>query len=88
MCKEKSPLTDDWRRHGQEKYLKNVILARRCYKPFREEWNHDHCEFCGAKFLLNLDELQQGYSTLDGYRWICESCFDDFQCEFLWIVEN
>ena len=87
MCKKRIPSSDDWRRQGQEDYLKNEVLKKRTYKPYREGWDHDHCEFCGDKFSLNDGDLKQGYSTLDGYHWICESCYEDFQWEFQWNIE-
>jgi hypothetical protein len=38
---------DDWRLdRGQDAYLQGATLVR---KPFRGE--HDHCEFCWAKFV-------------------------------------
>ena len=40
-------MDDDWRLlRGQDEYLHGATLVR---KPFRGE--HDHCEFCWAKFV-------------------------------------
>jgi hypothetical protein len=39
----------DWRLQGQEKYLGGVTLVRRRWQQQRPDWDHDHCEFCGAK---------------------------------------
>ena len=52
------------------------------------EWDHDHCEFCSAKFMVEdlPDALHQGYATKDDYRWICERCFADFRDMFEWKV--
>ena len=62
----------DWRLQGQEQYLKGATLVRRLYREPRcnPEWDHDHCEFCWAKFMLgsNPDALHEGYCTLDEYR--------------------
>jgi len=88
MSKNKIPTPDDWRRQGQEKYLKGVKLMFRDYHPYRIGWDHDHCEFCGAKFSLNEGDLKKGYSTEDGYHWICSRCFNDFKNEFCWQVEE
>ena len=77
---------DDWRRQGQEKYLNGVKLVLRNYLPNRSEWEHDHCEFCGATFSQNNSDLKRGYSTEDKYHWVCEDCFNDFLHEFNWIV--
>jgi len=80
---------DDWRRQGQEKYLNNIKLIAKDYHHFRDECEHDHCEFCGAKFSNQKEDLNMGYSTEDGYYWICIDCFNDFSIEFNWeIVSN
>ena len=41
----------DWRLQGQEKYLQGATLLRKRYKAWSEDWEHDHCEFCWAKFM-------------------------------------
>ena len=79
-----TPNLDDWRRQGQEKYLTGAKLVYKDYYLNRTTWNHDHCEFCGSKFSLNEGDLKKGYSTDDGYRWVCIECFDDFKTEFDW----
>ena len=79
---------DDWRIQGQEKYLKNVCLHFRKWQQSREGWDHDHCEFCGAKFMIgNPDALSEGYTTSDEYYWICSDCFSDFCDKFNWSIE-
>ena len=82
----------DWRLQGQERYLKGVALARRKYEQYaaNADWNHDHCEFCGAKFMVEdeADVLHEGYCTADQYRWICVGCFNDFREHFEWKVES
>jgi len=82
---------DDWRLNNQEKYLVGVILVRRLYRqnPYNPEWDHDHCEFCWAKFSLDNrieDALRSGYATTDDYHWICQTCFEDFKEMFKWKV--
>lgn len=79
---------NDWRLTGQEKYLKGVTLYRKRYVAPRPDWDHDHCEFCWAKFMVEdyPDVFHEGYSTLDEYRWICKGCFDDFKEMFEWRV--
>ncbi|OGC14603.1 hypothetical protein A3J90_03365 [candidate division WOR-1 bacterium RIFOXYC2_FULL_37_10] len=71
----------DWRLTGQEKYLQNAILTWQKYKMPRPRWDHDHCEFCGIKFIEQLDNeiLNEGYSTKDKHHWICKNYFLDFQ---------
>jgi hypothetical protein len=41
---------DDWRLQGQERYLADRELEWSQWTAKREEWDHDHCEFCWAKF--------------------------------------
>ena len=78
---------NDWRRQGQERTLKSRHLQHRVYTPYRPGWDHDHCEFCGAKFSQIEGDLHQGYTTDDQYSWICEVCFEDFQIEFEWSID-
>jgi len=74
----------DWRLQGQETYLQSARLSKRIYKEHKEAWEHDHCEFCSAKFSHHEDDLQVGYVTRDGYHWICEECYNDFKDIFRW----
>ena len=80
----------DWRLQGQEKYLRGVTLVHRHYRPYPKDpkWDHDHCEFCMATFMVEdlPDVLHQGYATQDDYRWICRQCFEDFREMFGWSV--
>ena len=80
-------MTEDWRLCGQEDYLKGVTLQRKRYLRYSSTWDHDHCEFCWAKFAeedLIPDALHEGYATEDNYHWVCESCFEDFKEQFEW----
>jgi hypothetical protein len=79
---------NDWRLQGQEAYLKGISLWWMKYSPYSGTWEHDHCEFCGTKFMDedNADVITHGYSTNDKYRWICETCFEDFHDLFNWTV--
>lgn len=76
----------DWRLQGQERYLSGVELCWSSYEPFREGWDHDHCEFCGRKFAVEGGDFTEGYRTLDGYHWISKDCYDDFKGLFNWRV--
>jgi len=78
---------DDWRLQGQEKYLKGAHLTLKTYSKNRKGWDHDHCEFCAAKFMEpeTPDTLNMGYTTQDEYRWVCPQCFEDFKEMFKWI---
>ena len=78
----------DWRLQGQEKYLTGMTLSRRRWRQSRANWDHDHCEFCWAKFM-DIDDpeiLREGWTDADEYRWICDTCFADFQDRFAWNV--
>ena len=84
MRESKEALAQDWRYTGQDKYLDNVALKyKHFYTAIRE---HDHCEFCFAKFSDNQDDLHDGYCTLDGYHWICDNCYNDFKKIFNWKI--
>ena len=56
----------DWRLQGQEKFLQGVVLVKRRYRSHSQnpDRDHDHCEFCWAKFMVegNPDSLHEGYS--------------------------
>ena len=81
---------NDWRLQGQEQYLQGVELVKQdyCFYEANPNWDHDHCEFCWAEFQVGGpgESLSAGYSTRDQYRWICETCFNDFQPKFKWRV--
>ena len=80
---------DDWRNTGQDEYLMGVTLVFKKYTTYSESWNHDHCEFCMAKFSVLIPNcLTEGYNTEDNYRWICKECFEDFKEHFKWKITN
>jgi len=81
---------NDWRLTNQERYLKGVVLYWKRYQPANSGNDHDHCEFCFAKFMEGQlpDTLQEGYTTEDGYWWICKPCFEDFKDMFQWPVQQ
>lgn len=81
-------MEDDWRLQGQEKYLQGATLQRTAYKKWSETWDHDHCEFCWAKFSERENDLHEGYCTLDQRHWICDECFQDFKEKFEWHLEE
>ena len=80
---------DEWREQGQEKYLSGIVFKLKPYTSLREDSDHDHCEFCGAKFSNKLmGALHQGYVSLDGYRWVCEECMKDFKVKYKLIISD
>ena len=81
-------MNNDWRLfREQEKYLHGVTLIKRAYKSNNPLSDHDHCEFCMAKFGKGNNELKQGYCTEDGSIWICSQCYEDFNVQFEWNVK-
>ena len=63
----------------QDRYLKDLYFTFADYRP-TEGNDHDHCEFCGTKFSLNIEgSLTSGWCDIQRYRWVCESCFKDFE---------
>lgn len=81
---------DDWRLTTQEEYLLGRTLAWRRWSAPKPAWDHDHCEFCWAKFgaVVEDDVLTEGWTTAeDGYHWVCAACFEDFRERFGWLSE-
>jgi hypothetical protein len=78
----------DWRLQGQEEYLTGIVLVKKRYRKYREDWDHDHCEFCWQKFSESPGDLHVGYTTEDEYRWICETCYQDFREQFRWTLKE
>jgi hypothetical protein len=84
---------DDWRLMGQDAYLQGRSLRLQEWRPYREGWDHDHCQFCQRHISVPLapdddDAAERGWSTEDGYYWVCEACFDDFRDQFGWRVST
>jgi len=77
----------DWRLRGQAAWLHGVSLVRRQYRASASN-DHDHCEFCWVKFMAAdfPDVEREGYATTDGHRWICATCFRDFEQRFCWLL--
>jgi len=75
-----APPNDDWRLTNQEAFLADALLVRKPYRVYSEEWEHDHCAFCWAKFMdptfskehrraIQADStiLVEGYTTTDAH---------------------
>jgi hypothetical protein len=77
----------DWRLAGQERYLKGVTLYWRKVS-LASVSDHEHCEFCGAKFMAGDGGLHEGFTTENNYRWVCRPCFEDFRELFQWTIGN
>lgn len=76
----------DWRLRNQKNYLQGARLRRRPYAPPTADWDHDHCEFCMARFSLRAGDLGEGYVTEATEHWVCPACFDDFMTDFQWTL--
>lgn len=75
---------NDWRLRNQQRFLHGVSLSWQCYVPARVDNDHDHCEFCLAKFMQTSSS--EGYATADRKHWVCRECFVDFSDRFDWLV--
>ena len=72
----------EWRWTGQDRYLTGVSLTLQTFDGTLQD--HEHCEFCGAKFGPAEGHLHTGYCALDRHRWICPQCFQDFREMLQW----
>lgn len=80
---------NDWRLMGQEEYLMNKELYFVPeYKPYCDEWEHEHCVFCMATIACYEGYLHEAYCTTDAKQshWICKACFEDFKSMFGWKI--
>ena len=75
---------DDWRRQGQEKYLRGLEFSPHRYAEAADPLAHDHREFCYRKFSHAPGDLREGYATPDLSRWVCPRCHAEFEEEFGW----
>jgi hypothetical protein len=81
---------DDFRLSGhQANYLHGELLRFGRYRPPRPGSEHDHCEFCWARFSSSPRQgcVTEGFFT-DERRWICEGCYEDFKVMFDWQLEG
>lgn len=76
---------DDWRLTRQHDYLEGAALSLVEWTSSGRESDHDHCEFCWAKFGRN-GGLSAGYATDDRRYWVCPTCFADFAASFGWML--
>ena len=78
----------DWRLTNQSEYLLGKTFCLKKYQKRRDDWEHDHCEFCNKKISEKSSDENYGYSTIDEYYWVCKDCFEDFKEIFHWTVKN
>lgn len=82
----------DWRVDNARK-TRGFAFTWRSYVAPREDWDHDHCEGCNAKFA-EFDGpgiLHEGYASDARYKdrlgyfdWVCADCFRDLKDEMGW----
>jgi hypothetical protein len=81
----------DWRIDNAHN-LRGQRLRRKKWTKPSDEWDHDHCHGCMAKFaeFEGPDIQHEGYATCEEYRhgedyaWVCLQCFDDLHGEMGW----
>lgn len=78
-------MNNDWRLTNQMNYLYQKNLIKTPFKPYREGWSHEHCEFCSERIDQTTDVA---YATKDRYHWICKECYEDFKDMFEWVAED
>src|SRR5262249_45592777 len=56
---------------GPGQFLLGVTLHHATYRRYSPDWDHDHCSFCGDKFMEGDDPeiLHEGYTTDNEYHW-------------------
>jgi hypothetical protein len=86
----------DWRLPfgDEDQYYSGLSLCRRRFRG-KYPGDHEHCEFCWAKFLDEGDSphpedthviVHEGCANEGNDIWICDSCFSDFHERFSWKV--
>ena len=73
---------NDWRLTNQINYMYKKRLQRMSFKPYKEGWENEHCEFCSER----IDAEKSAYTTDDKYYLICEEFFNDFKDMFEWTL--
>lgn len=81
-------MDNDWRLRGQEDYLMGKTLYFIRFQKHSEKWDHEHCDFCWAKFSDFEGDLHEGYCTGTDNKgseyWVCPECYNDFKDRFEW----
>ena len=81
----------DWRIDNCRS-IEGETFRRKKYKARSEQWDHDHCMACFAKFadFTGPDILHEGYTTTaeskwgEDYHWLCVECFGDLREAMAW----
>ena len=85
-------MNDDWRLTTQEQYLKGASFVRKPYSAWSESWDHDHCEFCSAKFVeagspAARPDAAMHDSTLHSEGYAAIGTGPDGQNDYHWVCE-
>ncbi len=66
--------------------LRGAQFKYQAYKMPKPTWDHDHCEFCWAKFMEsgNTDALLEGYYCKSEDTWVCPKCYEEKNVEYQW----
>ena len=85
-------MEDDWGITNQESFLMEKELYHIAFVKYSDQWDHEHCEFCWARFSDFEGDLHEGYCTESSNtkeaHWICPECYDDFKERFKWTVHE
>ena len=87
-------MTDaDWRLTGQERWLTGRHWRWSTWASERDEWDHDHCDFCWAEISDRPIDEHTAYNTAwmtvdTPEAWVCPPCFEDFRQRFGWSVDE
>jgi hypothetical protein len=79
-------------RINNARHLEGALLKFQRYVRWNDNWDHDHCAACWAKFAEgdDADILHEGYATCDDYvhgaryDWVCRVCFDELKEDLRW----
>jgi hypothetical protein len=77
----------------REQRYEGARLLWKAYYRWDDNWDHDHCVFCGATLSLEEpDVLKAGYAVQGGshgddYHWVCGPCADERREPFGFEIE-
>jgi hypothetical protein len=88
-------MMSDWRLDNAEG-LRGQRLRRKTWTKWSDQWDHDHCNGCMAKFAeYDGPHIQkEGYTSCEeyshgaNYAWVCVQCFDELHEQMGWTVAN
>ena len=78
-------LCNDWRITNQMNYLFRARLIKTTFSESSHS-DHEHCEFCWARFSALPEDLHGGYYEPQSESWLCPDCVEQFSDLFGWTV--